>query len=121
VPERAAALLAFQTSTREGYTKSRRTGQETDDRRLIDVHAALRLNPTDDLEILLTDDQSRSHQAGRGGECRYNRSAFALAPFLQIQQLSGVQFVQECLANQANDEFTFASPCSPGRTSTPAR
>jgi iron complex outermembrane recepter protein len=109
-PEKAALLLSFQSVSREGYTKNRQNGQETDDRRLLGVRAALRLNPTEDLELLFTGDQTRSHQSGRGGECRYNRDAFATAPVTQIQQLSGVAFIQECLANQANDEFTYASP-----------
>ena len=110
VPERAAALVSFQSATREGYTKNRLTGQETDDRRMLGMRIALRLLPTENVELLLTGDQTRAHQSGRGGECRFNPASFATAPFVQVQQLSGFRFVEECLANEANDELTYASP-----------
>ena len=110
VQEKAAALFSFESTSREGYTKNRLIGQDTDDRRSLGFRAALRLNPTEALEVLLTGAQSRSHQAGRGGECRYNPASLAGAPVVQIEQLSGFQLVQECLANEANDEFTYNSP-----------
>jgi iron complex outermembrane receptor protein len=80
VPERAAARLSLQTATRDGYTKNQINGQETDDRRLLGWRLALMAAPTDDVELLLTGEQTRSHQAGRGGECRFNPAAFAIAP-----------------------------------------
>jgi len=110
VPGRAAALFSFQSVSRDGYTDNQLIGQETDDRRTLGLRAALRLNPTEQLELLLTGEQTRSHQAGRGGECRYNPAALAGAPAVQVQQLSGFGFVQQCLANQADDEFTYNSP-----------
>ena len=110
VPEMAAALLSFQSITRDGYTTNQLIGQETDDRKSLGFRAALRLNPTERLEAMFTGEQTRSHAAGRGGECRYNPQTFANAPAAQIQQLSGFQFVQNCLANQADDEFDYSTP-----------
>ena len=111
VPERAAARISFQSASRGGYTKNQLNGQETDDRRLLGFRASLLAMPLDDLEILLTGEQTRSHQAGRGGECRFNPDALGPAAFVQAQMLSGTGFVDECLANQADgEEFKYRSP-----------
>jgi len=109
--EKAALRLSLQTTSRDGYTKNQLIGQETDDRRLLGYRAALRVTPTDDVELLLSGEQTRSHQTGRGGECRFSPVAFESAAFSQVQQLSGTGFVDECLANQGDgDEFRYRSP-----------
>jgi len=87
VPEMAALMLSFQTITRDGYTKNELLGQETDDRRSLAGRAALRVIPTERLEIVLTGEQTRAHAAGRGGECRFSPVALATAPAAQVQQL----------------------------------
>jgi iron complex outermembrane recepter protein len=111
VPEVLAAMFSFSSITRDGYTENQLNGQETDDRKSLGFRAALRFNPTERFEALLTGEQTRSHTAGRGGECRYNAQAFANSPAVQIQQLSGFNFVQNCLANQGDgDELEYSSP-----------
>jgi iron complex outermembrane receptor protein len=70
VPEKAAMRLSFQSVSREGYGKNKLIGQTVDDRRSLGVRAAFRLNPTDNVEWLLTGEQTRGHAAGRSAECR---------------------------------------------------
>jgi iron complex outermembrane recepter protein len=111
ISERAAARFSMQTATRDGYTENQVNGQETDDRRLLGWRLALMATPTEDLELLFTGEQTRAHQAGRGGECRFNPAALGTAAFVQAQQLTGTGFVDECLANQGDgDEYEYRSP-----------
>ncbi len=121
IPERAAMRVSFQTTSRDGYSKNRLNGQETDDRRLLGARVALRLNPTDNVEVLLTGEQTRSHQAGRGAECRATPENLPIAPLIQGFNAAGlfagvdpggVFTPQEnCIANEADDEeLDFTSP-----------
>jgi iron complex outermembrane receptor protein len=112
VPESAALRLSVQTTTRDGYTKNRLNGQRTDDRKNLAVRAALRLNPSDDVEIMLTGEQSRAHQAGRGAECRFTPENLAIAPLIVGLESTGGLFTPaaNCMMNEADDELRFQSP-----------
>jgi len=112
VPERAAVRMSVQTTTRDGYTKNRLNGQETDDRRMLGGRIALRLNPSDDIEILLAGEQTRAHQAGRGAECRATPENLSIAPLITALQDSGLFSPQvNCMANEADgEELDFTSP-----------
>jgi iron complex outermembrane recepter protein len=113
VPEKAAAMFTFSSISREGYTENQLTGHDTDDRRSLGARAALRLNPTDNLEVMLTGEQTRSHQSGRGGECRFNPAALAAAPIVRIEEASGFRFTEQCVANDGDDELAYRSPFRP--------
>ena len=113
VPEKAAAMFSFSSISRDGYTENELTGHDTDDRRSLGARAALRLNPTDNLELMLTGEQTRSHQSGRGGECRFNPAALSGAPIVRIEEASGFRFTEQCVANDADDELSYSSPLHP--------
>jgi iron complex outermembrane receptor protein len=110
VPEKAAARITFQTTTRDGYTKNRLIDVSTDDRKLLGGRIALRLTPTDDVELMLTGEQTRTHVAGRGGECRFNPDAAPLSPLITSGGAAFLGFVPSCLESQGGDKLDYFSP-----------
>jgi iron complex outermembrane receptor protein len=118
MPELAAARISFQTATRDGYTKNRRIDVDTDDRRLLAAHLSLRVTPNDSMDWRLSAEQSRAHDSGRGGECRFGlpagaASLSAAAPIIAAYQGAGVDFVGGCMQSQADGELNYSSLLQP--------
>jgi iron complex outermembrane recepter protein len=110
VPERAALRASFQTITRDGYTENRQLGKDTDDRKLLGGRIALRLTPSDTVEVMLTGEQTRTHVGGRGGECRFNPEAVPLSPLFTGPGAEFLDFQASCQESEADDELDYRSP-----------
>ena len=110
--EVAAMRVGFTSTTREGYTDNQLTGEETDNRRLLAGRWELRVNPSPDIEARFNFEQTRAHNKGRGGECRYRADAFAARPTGPLIPLENAifNFQTNCNATRSDgDEFEYMS------------
>jgi iron complex outermembrane receptor protein len=81
VPEMAMARFSFGTATSEGYSKNVLQGNRQDDKKLLAGRASFLVTPTDSLEVLLTGERTKRHQAPSGVECLITSSTTLLGLF----------------------------------------
>jgi iron complex outermembrane recepter protein len=112
--EIAAMRAAFTSVTRDGYTDNQFTGKKNDDRHLLAGRLEFRFNPTPDIEARLHAEQTRAHNRGRGGECRFRADAVAATGQLITFENALFNFQNNCNNTRADgDEYEYMSPVRP--------
>ena len=96
----AFARLSIATETSDGYTSNQLFGDNRNDNKLLAGRAAVRLLPTEDLDILLSFDRSIEDEKLPLGECRFSGGGLsALAP------LAGIDFAGACSDTRISSTF----------------
>lgn len=109
--EQLMTRVAFGSTQRDGYIRNKFNGEDLDDQRNMSGRAQVRWLPTDDVDLLLSFDQTKLRQRGPGSKCHF---VDPTATFFGILFLAGVDYRGACNANLATGDYSVIEDI-PGR------
>jgi iron complex outermembrane recepter protein len=108
VPEMAAMRLSLATATRDGYFSNQVNGDEYADNKLLSGRLQLLVTPTQDLEVLLSFENSKENKTGTGVKC----VPIGRGNGVPGQIAERIGFREACARDTARSEFKVASDVS---------